>query len=70
MSETNTERTLGRIEGKVDAMADMLSNDRERLNDHGKRLGSMERKFAAVWVFFAMMVSGSGAIAAKVFKGW
>ena len=50
MTDTNTQRALGRIEGSLKEIKGMLSNDRERLNDHGKRIAKVENRIYAVWV--------------------
>ena len=42
------ERTLGRIEGKLDGMIDDRKEDKQRLDNHGNRIGSLERWQARV----------------------
>ena len=39
----SVEQTLGRLEGKLDAFLETQKQQHERLNDHGKRIGSLER---------------------------
>lgn len=37
------DRVLGRIEGKLDAVLERIGEQQNRLNNHGDRLGRLER---------------------------
>lgn len=64
MSQASMERALGRIEGQLESVVRMLQNDHERLNDHGARIGRMERRIYAIWIIGPIVLALAGATAA------
>ena len=47
--DTNTQRALGRIEGKLGAIHAEMTRGHMRMNEHGKRLSKLEGRMRAVW---------------------
>lgn len=41
--QASIERTLGRMEGSLDALHSKLDSQHDRLNNHGGRIASLER---------------------------
>lgn len=50
------QRALGRIEAKLDSFTDIQKDHKQRLDNHGNRLGSLERWRA--WTLGAGAVAG------------
>jgi hypothetical protein len=63
MSE-DVQRTLGRLEGKLDQFLSKLADESKRTDNHDKRLLKLERWQA--WTFGA--AASAGLCAAAVFK--
>lgn len=59
MADDNLHRSMGRVEGKLDMVLDVLEKDAERRDEMDKRLRTVERKSA---IFGAV----GGAFAASV----
>lgn len=62
MGDTNTERALGRIEGKVDEIRADNERHHEWMKAHEKRIGKVEKKVHTTWII------GSIALAAVAVK--
>lgn len=69
MSDNNIERTLGNIEGKLDTALEYIKESQQsqnvRLDNHGTRLGVLERSKAYV-LGIAAATSAVVGIALKV----
>ncbi len=70
MSLASMERAIGQVEGKLDSVIRMLENDHDRLNDHGARLGRVERRIYAIWIIgpIALALAGAAAAAAAFYQ--
>jgi hypothetical protein len=66
MSE-DIQRTLGRIESKLDGVLERQSEQHDRLNKHGDKIASLERWRAWVLGAAAVVIFGLG-FAAKLIK--
>lgn len=62
MNGDDLERTLGRIEGKLESIEDKLDAQGTRLDNHGKRLRRLE-----LWQAGVM---GGGAVVGWLLKAW
>jgi hypothetical protein len=61
------QRTLGRIESKLDAVIKDRDEDKNRLDNHGNRIGALERWQARVVGAVAIVAFGLG-LAVKVLR--
>ena len=67
MSLASLERAIGRVEGQLESLIQMLENNNNRLNDHGARIGRVERNVYAIRIIGPALLAVAG-VAADVYQ--
>ena len=68
MADTNTQRTLGRIEGKLEEIHADVNRHHNWMRSHEKRLRKVENRIFAIWGVGSLALVLVGA--AKTLRWW